>query len=72
MMQIFEAQRLISLRSIFDLADNLEKLAKGEKLDPALVEQVRLAVAEIQLPALVFECGGEEHADVRLLDREAH
>ena len=35
MIRIFEAQRLISLTTIFELADNLESLAKGEKAEHA-------------------------------------
>ncbi len=36
MIRIFEAQRLISLQTIFDLSDQLEAVAKGAKPDSAL------------------------------------
>ena len=50
MMRLFEAQKLISLKSIFDVADHLEALSKGEKLNPALVNRFASKIAEIQLP----------------------
>ena len=36
MIRIFEAQKLVSLTTLFDLADNLESVGKGEKLNTAL------------------------------------
>lgn len=73
MMQIFEAQRLVSLKTIFDLADNLESLTRGEKLDTALVGKLASKIAEIQLPraalstveknALAFGYWTEKHID---------
>jgi len=36
MIRIFEAQKLVSLTTLFDLADNLESVARGEKLNTAL------------------------------------
>jgi hypothetical protein len=50
MIRIFEAQRLISLATIFDLVDNLESLAKGEKVNTALISKTASRIAEIQLP----------------------
>jgi hypothetical protein len=50
MIQIFEAQRLISLSTIFDLVDNLERVAKGEKANTALINKTAGRIAEIQLP----------------------
>jgi hypothetical protein len=50
MMQIFEAQRLISLQTIFDLADNLESVTRGEKVNTALMAKLASRIAEIQLP----------------------
>ena len=50
MIQIFEAQRLISLATIFDLVDNLERVAKGEKANTALINKTAGRIAEIQLP----------------------
>jgi hypothetical protein len=50
MIRIFEAQRLISLASIFDLVDHLEKLAKGEKVPSALITKTAARISEIQLP----------------------
>jgi hypothetical protein len=48
--RIFEAQRLISLDNIFELADNLESLTRGEKLNTALLQRLAARVSEIQLP----------------------
>jgi hypothetical protein len=48
--RIFEAQRLISLTTIFELVDQLEGLARGEKMNPALITKTASRIAEIQLP----------------------
>jgi hypothetical protein len=50
MIRIFEAQRLISLSSIFQLVDQLESLAKGEKVSSALINKTAARISEIQLP----------------------
>ncbi|HUA18029.1 MAG TPA: hypothetical protein VMB25_04735 [Bryobacteraceae bacterium] len=50
MIRIFEAQRLISLSSIFDLVDQLESLGKGEKVNSALITKTAARISEIQLP----------------------
>lgn len=50
MIRIFEAQRLISLSSIFDLVDQLESLARGEKINNALLTKTAARISEIQLP----------------------
>jgi hypothetical protein len=50
MIRIFEAQRLISLSSIFDLVDQLESVAKGEKANNALIAKTAARISEIQLP----------------------
>ncbi len=50
MTRIFEAQRLISLKTLFDLADHLDSLSRGEKLNTALVSRLASRIAEIQLP----------------------
>jgi hypothetical protein len=50
MIRIFEAQRLISLSSIFDLVDQLESVAKGEKANSTLITKTAARISEIQLP----------------------
>lgn len=50
MKRIFEAQRLISLKTIFDLADNLQAVAKGEKMNTALVNRLSARIMETQPP----------------------
>lgn len=50
MRRIFDTQRLISLKTIFDLADNLESLAKGERMNTALVNRLSARILEIQPP----------------------
>jgi hypothetical protein len=50
MVRILEAQRIISLNDLFDMADHLDRLARGEKLDPALVNRLAGRIGEIQLP----------------------
>lgn len=50
MNRIFEAQRLVSLKVLFDLADHLESLTKGEKLNTALLNRLASRVSDINLP----------------------
>src|SRR4029077_8429791 len=50
MNRILAAQRILPLTVLFDLADHLESLSKGEKLNTALVNRLAARVAEIQLP----------------------
>jgi len=48
--RIFDAQRIVSLDTLFQLADHLEAIGKGEKLNTSLVARLSGRVAEIQLP----------------------
>jgi hypothetical protein len=73
MIRIFEAQRLISLKTIFDLSDHLESVAKGAKPDQALISKTATRISEIQLPranlsgaeknALAFGYWSERHIE---------
>jgi hypothetical protein len=54
MIRVFEAQRLVSLTTLFDLADNLESVAKGEKLNTALAAKLATRISDIQLPRSAF------------------
>ena len=49
-MRILEAQRAISLDTMFQLADHMEGLSHGEKLNTALVNRLAGGIAEIQAP----------------------
>jgi hypothetical protein len=48
--RIFEAQKLLTADLVFELADNLEGVAKGEKLNAQLASRLAARVADIQLP----------------------
>jgi hypothetical protein len=48
--RIFDAQHIVSLDTLFQLADHLESIGKGEKLNTALVTKLSGRIAEIQLP----------------------
>ncbi|HEY3740257.1 MAG TPA: hypothetical protein VGL53_10455, partial [Bryobacteraceae bacterium] len=48
--RVFESQRLISLATIFDLDEQLDRAAKGEKFDGAVVKKLASKISEIQLP----------------------
>jgi len=61
MIRIFEAQRLISLQTIFALSDHLDSVAKGGKPDPALIAKTASRIAEIQLPRTSLS-GAEKNA----------
>jgi hypothetical protein len=73
MIRILEAQRVVSLNTIFELAENLESLGKGGKLNTALVNRLSSRINEIQLPrsalsgveknALAFGYWTEKHVD---------
>jgi len=75
MIRIFEAQRLISLSDIFALVDQLENVAKGEKVNNALITKTASRIAEIQLPraalssaeknALSFGYWSEKHIEAQ-------
>jgi hypothetical protein len=54
MIRVFEAQRLVSLSTLFDLADNLESVTKGEKLNTALAGKLATRISDIQLPRSTF------------------
>jgi len=75
MIRIFESQRLISLTDIFGLVDHLESLAKGEKVNAALINKTAARIGEIQLPraalsgleknALSFGYWSERHIEAQ-------
>jgi hypothetical protein len=50
LMRILEAQRTVSLDTLFQLADHIDAVAKGEKLDPKIVNRLASRISEIQLP----------------------
>jgi hypothetical protein len=73
MVRILEAQRIVSLNDLFDMADHLDRLARGDKLDTALVNRLAARIGEIQLPraslsaieknSLSFGYWTEKHVD---------
>jgi hypothetical protein len=54
MVRILEAQRLVSLDNLFCVADNLDALSRGEKLNSALLNKLAARIAEIQPPWTSF------------------
>lgn len=50
MNRIFEAQRLVSLKVLFDLEDHLESVSKGERLNSALLNRLASRVSDLNLP----------------------
>jgi hypothetical protein len=50
LIRIFEAQRLVSLNTIFDLADNLDSVSKGQPLNTVLTGRLATRISEVQLP----------------------
>ncbi len=61
MVRILEAQRIVSLDTMFQLADHMESLSHGEKLNTALVNRLAAGIAEIQLPRAPLT-GAEKNA----------
>jgi hypothetical protein len=50
MQHVLEAQRILSLDVILQLADNLEGVSRGKPLDSALAAKLAARVSEIELP----------------------
>jgi hypothetical protein len=75
MIRIFEAQRLVALNTLFDLADNLDSVGRGEKLNTALAARLATRISEINLPhgsltqqeqsALAFGYWSNRHVDAQ-------
>jgi hypothetical protein len=73
MVRILEAQRIVSLDDLFELAAHLDGLQHGEKLNTALVHRLAARISEIPLPratlssieknALSFGFYTEKHVD---------
>src|SRR5262249_18280560 len=76
MIRIFEAQKLVSLTTLFDLADNLESVSRGEKLNTALAGKLASRISDIQLPrntlttteqnSLSLASGTDRHVEAQL------
>jgi hypothetical protein len=50
LIRVFEAQRLVPLDTLFELADNLESVGKGQPLNAVLAGRLANRVSEINLP----------------------
>jgi len=48
--RVLDSQRIVSLDTLFQLADHIEAVAKGQKLDPKLIAQLTARISDIQLP----------------------
>jgi hypothetical protein len=48
--RVFEAQKLVSLKTLFDLDDQLDRLAKGEKPDVVTLNRLAARVSDLNLP----------------------
>ncbi|HWQ53329.1 MAG TPA: hypothetical protein VN442_06570 [Bryobacteraceae bacterium] len=60
-LRILEAQRIVSLNALFELADHLDAVAGGQKLSPSLVNRLTARISEIQLPRNALS-GAERNA----------
>lgn len=60
--RFFDAQALFSPDAIFELADNLEAVSKGEKLNAQLAARLAAKAADIQMPraSMTFEEKGSQ------------
>ena len=50
MMRQFEGQRLIPLNLLFEVADHLEAVARGERVNTTLLNRLSARLSEVQLP----------------------
>jgi hypothetical protein len=75
MLRAFEAQRLVSLKLLFDLDDHLEALSKGEPLNAQLLGRLAARVSDLNLPkatlstaernSMAFGYYSEKHIDMQ-------
>jgi hypothetical protein len=73
MMRILEAQRIVPVDELFALANHLDSLARGEKLNPTLANRLASRIADIPLAraslspmeknALAFGYWSDKHVD---------
>ncbi len=61
LLSYFDAQRLVSLSVLFEVADNAESLSRGGKPNPALIGRLTARLAEIE-PARTALTGSERNA----------
>jgi hypothetical protein len=50
MQRVLDAQQIISMTSLFELAENLEKAAQGQTADTALMATIAGRISEVQFP----------------------
>lgn len=50
MQSLFNQQRLISIKTLFDLADHLERVSRGESLNVAMANRLAAQISEVRLP----------------------
>jgi hypothetical protein len=75
MLRVLDAQRIVSLSAILEFADHLDTVAKGGRLNTALVNRIASRVADIQPPraglsgvernALAFGYWTERHIEAQ-------
>jgi hypothetical protein len=70
-LRILDSQRIVSLDTIFQLADHLESIAGGTKLNTTLVNRLASRINEIQLPRLSLT-GPERTAQITGYWTEKH
>ena len=61
MQRVLDAQRIVSLTSILQVADTLDKVAAGQAADLAQVQKISAKINEIQLPRTALS-GAEKNA----------
>ena len=62
---VLEAQRIVSLDVLFQLADRLEAMARGEKSDAAAMNKLTSRISEIQLPRPALSTAEKNAQDVQ-------
>ena len=46
----FQSQRLVSVKDVFDLADHLERVSRGEPFNVAMANRLAARISEVRLP----------------------
>jgi len=47
---LFNQQRLVSLKTLFDLSDHLERVSRGESFNVAMANRLAATISEVRLP----------------------
>ena len=68
----FTSQRLVSIKDVFDLADHLERVSRGESFNVAMANRLASRISEVRLPRSSLSSEESNSFSQGKLDREAY